>query len=115
MQQPLLDYRDERRFWYCDQPTIYIAYVSKDANYGIDLSLWPESFQAMVEAYLAKEIAGSLTNGDDKVILAEKMFAAARTEARSKDAMKKPTAFTPPGTWSTARGNARTRWNGDWR
>jgi hypothetical protein len=115
MQQPLLDYRDERRFWYCDNQTIYIAYVSKDANYGIDLSLWPESFQSMVEAYLAKEIAGNLTNGDDKVILAEKAFEAARTEARSKDAMKKPTAFLPPGTWATARGNTRTRWNGNWR
>jgi hypothetical protein len=114
MTSPLLQYRDERHYWYCDLQTIYVAYVSKNASYGIDLSLWPESFTSMVEAYLAKEIAPNLTNGDDKIAIAEKKFDEALKEASSRDAMNMPTKFAPPGTWTTSRGISRhgSRWNG---
>jgi hypothetical protein len=117
MTAPLLRYRDERHYWYCDLETIYVAYVSNHVNYGADLSLWPETFIAVVEAYLAKEIAGNLTSGDDKVMMAEKAFAQAMVEARSGDAMRKPTAFPPPGTWTTSRGNGfnSSRWSKGWR
>lgn len=113
--QPLLRYVDERRYWYASQPTIYVKYVSNDANYGADLSLWPESFVKVVEAYLAKEIAGSLTQGDDKVRFAEAMWDRAKKEARSADAMNRPTAFPPPGSWVTSRrGNSRqSLWSGE--
>lgn len=112
--QPLLEYVDERRYWYASQPTIYVKYISNDANYGADLSLWPESFVKVVEAYLAKEIAGSLTQGDDKVRLAEALWDQAKKEARSADAMNKPTVFPPPGSWvSSRRGNSRrSLWSG---
>ena len=115
MEVPLLDYRDERRFWYTDLQTIYVAYVSKDSGYGADLSLWPDSFRQLVEAYLAREIAGNLTNGDEKVKMATAAFEKALTFARSKDAMRKPPAFMPPSDWVTSRqGNLRSRWNGSW-
>ena len=74
MTAPLLQYRDERAYWYCDLQTIFVAYVSKDATYGGDLALWPESFSDLVQSYLAKEIAGNLTNGDDKFKLANAVF-----------------------------------------
>lgn len=115
MRSPLTAYRDERHYWYADAATIYVAYVSNHASYGADLSLWPESFASLVEAYMAREIAPNLTNGDDKVVLADRAFKAALTEARSNDAQRKATAFPPPGTWALARGGrGGSRWNGSW-
>ncbi len=115
-QQPLLHYADERHFWYCDLQTIYVRYVSNHTSYGADLSLWPETFAKLVEAYLAKEIVGNLTQGENKALLAEKAWKAAKTEARSGDAMRKPTAFPPPGTWGLSRrgfeARRRSYWNG---
>ena len=112
--QPLLSYRDERHYWYADQQTIYASFVSNDIDYGADLSLWPETFGKLVEAYLAKEIAGNLTQGENRIIMADRAWDKAKLEARSLDAANKPTAFPPPGTWNLSR-NARTnrsRWDG---
>ena len=104
---PLLRYADERRYWYADLDTIYVRYVSNDAEYGADLSLWPETFAKLVEAYLAMEIVGSLTGADRGVV--EKAFDKAKLEARSFDAMNKPTVFMPQGGWVSARGGWRGR------
>lgn len=101
--QPLLHYTDERHFWYCDLQTIYVQYVSNHTSYGADLSLWPESFVKVVEADLAREIAGNLTQGEDKVKLAYQAFNMALRDARSGDAMRKPAKFMPQGGWVTAR------------
>lgn len=102
-QVPLTRYTDERHYWYCDLQTIYVQYVSNHTTYGADLSLWPESFAKVVEADLAREIAGSLTQGDDKVKLADRAFQIALREAKAGDAMRKPTRFMPQGSWITAR------------
>lgn len=114
---PLLGYVDERHYWYASQQTIYVKYVSNHANYGADLSLWPESFVKIVEAYLAKEIAASLTSGNEAVKLADAVWKEAKAEARSIDAMNKPTAFPPPGSWVLSRsGSSRSSlWNGRFR
>jgi hypothetical protein len=113
-QQPLLNYRDERHYWYTDQPTIYASYVSNDSEYGADLSLWPETFAKLVEAYLAREIAGNLTQGEGRIALAERAWHAAKLEARSLDAMNKATAFLPEGSWTRARRGSGygSRWSG---
>lgn len=101
--QPLLRYADERHYWFCDQSVIYVSYVSNADEYGADLSLWPESFVKVVEAYLAKEIAGSLTQGENRIERANAEWAEAKKLAASIDAMNKPTSFPPPGTWSRSR------------
>lgn len=99
--QPLLAYADERHYWYCDLDTIYIRFVSNAAEYGLDMSLWPESFVKYLEADLADEIVGNLTDADsDKV---SKKCKIAKREALSLDAMNKPTAFPPEGGWNRAR------------
>lgn len=110
---PLLQYVDERRYWYANLQTLYIKYVSNHAAYGADLSLWPENFAKLVEARLALEIAGNLTQGDDKIALADRAWKIAKREARSFDAMNKPTAFAPEGGWNASRrGNSRqSLWN----
>jgi hypothetical protein len=108
--QPLTRYVDERHFWYADLQTIYVQYVSNHTDYGADLSLWPESFAKVVEADLAREIAGNLTQGENKVVLANKIFDTALRNAKSGDAMRKPTKFMPQGGWVTAR---RSGWPRD--
>lgn len=113
--QPLLDYSDERHFWYADIQTIYVRYVSNHSSYGADLSLWPESFSKVVEAYLAVEICENLTQSESKLEKVERGFRKALSSARSLDAMNKPTAMLPTGSWQAARsGGARSRWNGRW-
>lgn len=110
---PLLRYVDERKFWYCPLPTIYVTYVSDDVNYGGDMSLWPEVFAKLVEAYLAREIAPNLTNGTDMIQIANAAYVSAKKEAMSDDAMRQPTRFSPPGGWTLARhGNSyRSSWS----
>jgi hypothetical protein len=112
--QPLLRYSDERRFWYADLETIYASYVSNGLEYGADLSVWSETFTKLVEAYLAKEIAGNLTSSYNLIELASRAWKEAKLESRSIDAMKKPTKFTPPGSWSSSRRGGdfrRSRWD----
>jgi hypothetical protein len=116
--QPLLNYKDERHFWYADLPTIYASYVSNHASYGADLSLWPETFGKLVEAYLAVEIAGNLTQGTDLVVLADRAWKKAKIDAQSLDAMNKATQFMPDGRWTLARRGWGSRnnslWDGTW-
>lgn len=100
---PLLEYVDERNYWYASQQTIYVKYVSNGASYGADLSLWPESFVKTVEAYLAKEIVSSLTQDDKILQRAYSIWDAEEKKAKSIDAMNKPTSFPPQGAWVSSR------------
>ena len=112
---PLLKYTDERHFWYADQATIYVSYVSNGLDYGADLSLWPETFAKMVEAFLATEIAGNLSQSETLIQLAAQAFKQTRLEAASLDAANKPTKFMPQGSWTRARhGDSyrNSRWDG---
>ena len=113
-QQPLLRYSDERRYWFADLDTIYVKYVSNASDYGADLSLWPENFTRLVEAYLAREIVGNLTGADSEKV--EKAWEEAKKDSRSFDAMNKPTAFPPEGSWSASRrGSGRQSYfSGSW-
>lgn len=100
-EKPLTRYADERHFWFADLDTIYVRYVSNDASYGADLSLWPESFAKLVEADLAQEVVGSLTGADSQAIALA--FKTAKSDAKSLDAGNKPTVFLPEGSWASAR------------
>jgi hypothetical protein len=102
---PLLNYSDERRYWYCDLETIYVRWVSNGENYGADLSLWSERFGKFVEAYLANEIVANLTQDKDIIGYVGKVFDETKRDARSLDAMNKPTVFLPEGGWAASRRN----------
>jgi len=112
--EPLLQYTDERGYWYCDLPTIYVRYVSNDTSYGGDMSLWPESFVKVVEAYLAREVGPNLMQGSRVFEELNAVYEKFLKEAKSVDAMNSPTKFAPAGSWVRARsGNPnRSRWNG---
>jgi hypothetical protein len=98
---PLLDYSgDEGAFWYASIDPIYVQYVSSDAAYGGDLSLWSASFQAYVEAYIAHRAAGALKG--DTEDLARTVSTTLKT-ALSKNAMNGPPKTLPMGSWNAAR------------
>lgn len=113
---PLLDYVDERGYWYAPLQTIYVRYVSNDPDYGLDMSRWPESFIKLVEAYLANEIVGNLTQSSSSIKDdIARQLKEEQTAARSVDAMNQPTRMLPQGNWvSSRRGmNRGSRWSGE--
>lgn len=94
---------DEAGYWWSDVATLYVKYVSNDQNYGLNLTLWPESFKRFVVAHFADRIVKSLTHNkeiQDRVAL-ERKYALAG--ARGKDGMNEPAHFFPRGQLSRAR------------
>lgn len=103
----LLEFTEEGGRWYGHEDQIYVTYISNDAAYGADLSLWPESFTLYAGLYLATRIADRLTPSADvgkqgNNNLMSKMRRAL-DDATAKDAMKGPIQFEPNGTWTNSR------------
>lgn len=110
MQNPYREYRQEAGFWWGNLETMYVSYVSNDAAYGGDMSMWPMSFVKFVEAHLAVEIAGPLTEKGMESVKARDYYL---REALSKDAMEDPSRRIPDGSWVRSRGGfGRSRRNG---
>lgn len=107
MQDPLTQYADEVGYWFADRDLIYVKYVSDDANYGMNLAGWPETFTAYVAAYLASKIVRKLPGGAEKVIdicdPRKGELHKALTIAKNKAAMSQPATFPRRGTWVRAR------------
>lgn len=108
----LEDYVDEPNYWFANCDPLYVKYVSSDTAYGLDLSIWPETFADYVAHYLAKRTCRRITGShpSDDLIRDERR---ARADARSKDAMNEPPGRPPTGSWVTSRGSTvdRSRWN----
>lgn len=107
--QPLLNYSDEQGIWYADVDPIFVQVVSDDTAYGLDLSLWPETFAEYVACHLARKIVRGLTSSItdfDELLKLEKRLL---NSARAKDAMNQAIGFPPRGSWSRSRsgGNAQ--------
>lgn len=110
MTAPLRNIRDEAGYWYANLDTFYAAYVSDDAAFGGDYSLWPQTFVRFVQAHFAAEMAGPMTDAGKELVQIRKMRL---SEALSNDAMADPSRDLPPGSWVTARsGWFRSRENG---
>ena len=105
---PYTDYKTEASYWWAPIQTIYVRYVSDDNAYGRDMSLWPQSFTELFEAYLAKKIAPILTNGKKNDDM-EKLFERRLADAQAKDAMEDPTQHDLPGSWVMSRYGNRGR------
>jgi hypothetical protein len=109
---PNLRYVDEAGYWYGDIDTLYVRYVSKDVNYGMNLGLWPESFTKFVQAHFASRIAlKMISNGADMERI-EKIKAQRLLEARNRSAMTGPTTFSARGNWSMSRNRFPNRRDG---
>lgn len=99
---PLLDVVDEPNYWFSNVDPLYVKYVSNDTAYGMDLSLWSESFADYHATRLAVKTCKRITGKfpDDVMKKQEKDALAI---ARSKDAMDEPVGFPPRGTWTLSR------------
>ena len=100
---PIYNYPDENNFWFCDLDTIFIKFVSDDDEFGRDYSLWTELFRNAVGAKMAKELAISLTKSKSIKDEMKAELKAYLKDAKSLDAMSKPTTFKPPGSWVSTR------------
>lgn len=100
---PLNDFQEVSSYWLCNFDTIYIRYISNDADYGNDLSRWPKSFERYFALYMAAEAGPRLRpNGDNQAQLVKDRDDALH-DARSKDAANTGTKFPPRGGWASAR------------
>lgn len=103
---PLSRFDDRAGFWYAEEDTLYVDYVSKEATeLGYYLAGWPSTFAEYVALHLAHKVSRRLQpdKEDDVEAKAER----AKLNALAKDAVLGPTQFLPPGRWSYARSGVR--------
>lgn len=112
---PITRYENEASWWFCDQETIYVAYVSNDTQWGSDFTLWPPNFTEMVEHYLAMKAGPRIKGVDISSKTLAQWWKHWLLEAKATDAMESPAKFPPKGGWSRSRqgfrGGQRDRGN----
>lgn len=96
-------YADEAAYWFADLKAIYVKYISKDASYGLNLSIWPMSFCELLALYLAKSTCLRLTGSQSLTERVDKQWLDAEKKAKGIDGTNQPTAVAPMGTWAGAR------------
>jgi len=92
-----IDFEYEHGQWFCNEQTIYIAYVSDDEEYGMDLALWPPSFTEYAESSLAYRSSIPITKDrgtrNDLIILNRQHL----QTAKKYDAIGEPVKDKPAG------------------
>lgn len=104
---PLEAYAEDGTYWFSNQTTIYITYVSNDASYGGDLTKWPETYSRAVEAFMAVEIAPHLTNQPQLIAFAQESYESALKIALAKDCINRTSRIVSAGTLSIYNGALR--------
>lgn len=103
------EFNDEAGYWYANIDPMWAKYVSNDTAYGMDLSLWPETFAEYVALRLAARVCVRLTSSEsarnDLVVLERR----AKRDALSKDAMNEGPITPPLGSWVRSRHGAIMR------
>ena len=100
---PLTQYAQEQSYFFADVDPLYLSYVSNDASYGGDYSLWEPDFVRYVEFYLATLVAPKLIQSEDDRKTLYQLTTKALLDAKSSCAMEGPTTFPPTGNWVAAR------------
>lgn len=105
--EPLNDFNENQKYFLTNYQILYLKYVSNDPSWGGNLASWPPSFIDYVKAYMAEKIAGRLTGSkvDAKEMQDTKMRIL--SHAQGIDAIERPTAFPPTGTWIRSRRGIR--------
>ena len=112
---PLLNYQDENQYWWTNDSTVFVRYISNDATLGgLDLFQWPQSFENYVITALATACRPRFPECPIPIEALKKQEKAALLDARSKDAMNEPPRFPPRGSWVNARhsGASPPDWGG---
>lgn len=109
MQVPLKRYKDENNFFYTDEDTFYLQYVSN--TWLSTPSSWPVFFKRLVAARMAADTALSLKNEGADPDRALMTFADRESSAKSNDAISSPPRMLATGNWAGSRykGNSRGR------
>lgn len=105
---PLLNYSDENDYWFAEIDEIYVKYVSNATDFGLNLSLWPSSFNKYVGSYFANEIVMALTQDQDMWDKVEAKLKKFESLAKNADSMAGPQQFAAAGGWVTSRSRGRT-------
>ena len=101
---PLLrDYTDQNGFWYANISPIYVRYISRDPNYGLNLGIWTPAYVEYVATRLAFKCAPRLKQSLDKVAAIKKEMKEAKMTASSTDSQDLPPGKPPFGTWVMSR------------
>lgn len=103
------DYVDEQGYFFAHIDQVYLRFVSNDASYGYDLSLWPQSFIRFFERYMAYEMAPYLHLNEKAVDRLEKKRDDALMAALSKDALNEGVKFPPQTRWLRRRRGSSNR------
>lgn len=109
---PVTRYVDEAGYWFADIDEIYLKFVSDDADWGNDLSLWPATFTDFVAAHFATKIIMKLTADEKKREQVIKWEERQQKIAKNKDSMAGPQQFPAPGNFVQSRyrlGGSRDR------
>lgn len=106
---PVVNVMDEGEFWFSDLQTLYVRYVSNDAEFGYNLGVWPETFAMFVAAHFASEIVFDLTGDEKKQAIVMRIRDERLQDAKTNDAMKDPVKFAPAGSWVASRGSGFNR------
>jgi hypothetical protein len=106
MDPPLLQYSEEAGYWYANLTPIYVAYVSRDPGYGLNVVAWPPHFVDYVTLRLARYAAFRIS-GDARMRDALKPLEdRARRVAKAEEAMDGPPGLPPVPFWARARRGA---------
>ena len=99
---PLVNFNDEGGIWYADCDPLFVKFVSNSVNYGLDLTLWPESYANFVAYRLAHRVHKRVTGSEpsDKF---DREHKRARGMALSRDAADETVLLPPRGSWVNSR------------
>lgn len=107
---PHLRYIDEGGYWWADEETIYVRYVSNDAAYGGNIGGWPPLFFEFVASHFATQIILKLSDSDErwsKFVNAADPHNTVRGRAlllaKAQVQQERGTQFIAPGTWTRSR------------
>ena len=91
------EYEDRAEIWLANVDTLYIRYVSSDADYGYNIGAWRQPFAKALEAYLAFStalpVSGDKGNRNDLYTL----FKSLLSDAKALDAVDERVRRTPQG------------------
>lgn len=104
---PFENFAEDNTYWFSNETTLYIAYVSDDASYGGDLTKWPETYAKVVEAYLAMEVGPHLTKDDAILARVASDYQAALQLSIAKDAINRTVRVLSSATESIYKGVLR--------
>lgn len=116
---PLLNYTDESGILYADLDQIFVKFVSNDADYGMNFSIWTPAFTLYVKRYFASRIILQISNDDSRhtALLgsgtSRGLLDKALLDARNRDAISEPTRFPAMNWWNRARRSRGYRQRGD--